>query len=128
MYRENILHPIRDLGQAGDKRASDGCPDSAAAKIPFIRDAAGIKQAMDRPKKTEPKPAPVETKMSFEDMLSKFKKESDEKMSLLKTTYITFYLRLKFVTLGETCLRLKKKPEIYPASHGKLQLIYIKCV
>lgn len=44
-----------------------------------------VKQAMDRPKRTEVKPAPAETKMSFEDMLSKFKKESDEKMSLLKT-------------------------------------------
>lgn len=44
-----------------------------------------VKQAMDRPKKPEPRPVPAETKMSFEDMLSKFKKESDEKMSLLKT-------------------------------------------
>ena len=44
-----------------------------------------VKQAMDRPKKPEFKPAPADTKMSFEDMLSKFKKESDEKMSLLKT-------------------------------------------
>lgn len=44
-----------------------------------------VKQAMDKPKKPEFKPAPAETKMSFEDMLSKFKKESDEKMSMLKT-------------------------------------------
>ena len=44
-----------------------------------------VKQAMDRPAKPEFKTAPAETKMSFEDMLSKFKKESDEKMSFLKT-------------------------------------------
>lgn len=43
-----------------------------------------LKQAKDRPAQPEFKPAPPE-KLSFEDMLSKFKKESDEKMSLLKT-------------------------------------------
>ncbi len=44
-----------------------------------------IKQATEPRRRSEPKPEPAETKMSFEDMLSKFKKESDEKMSLLKT-------------------------------------------
>ena len=87
---QGLVH-ISEISFGYVKEVSDHLKVGDKVKVKILSEGKNgrldlsVKQAMDRPKRPEPKPAPVETKMSFEDMLSKFKKESDEKMSLLKT-------------------------------------------
>lgn len=86
---QGLVH-ISEISFGYVKEVSDHIKVGDAVKVKIIAEGKNgrfdlsIKQAADRPSKPEFKHAQPE-KMSFEDMLSKFKKESDEKMSLLKT-------------------------------------------
>ena len=92
---QGLVH-ISEISFGYVKEVSDHLKVGDKVKVKILAEGKNgrldlsIKQAM--PKQTAPKqpkpeyrPAPADTKMSFEDMLSKFKKESDEKMSFLKT-------------------------------------------
>ena len=87
---QGLVH-ISEISFGYVKEVSDHLKVGDTVKVKILAEGKNgrldlsVKQAMDRPSKPEFKPAPAETKMSFEDMLSKFKKESDEKMSFLKT-------------------------------------------
>lgn len=87
---QGLVH-ISEISTGYVKEVSDHLKVGDVVKVKILSDGKNgrldlsIKKALPKPPKPEFKPAPVETKMSFEDMLSKFKKESDEKMSLLKT-------------------------------------------
>ena len=87
---QGLVH-ISEISFGYVKEVSDHLKVGGTVKVKILpggkngRLDLSVEQAMDRPAKPEFKTAPAETKMSFEDMLSKFKKESDEKMSFLKT-------------------------------------------
>ena len=87
---QGLVH-ISEISFGYVKEVSDHLKVGDSVKVKILAEGKNgrldlsVKQAMDRPAKSEFKPAPADTKMSFEDMLSKFKKESDEKMSYLKT-------------------------------------------
>ena len=87
---QGLVH-ISEISFGYVKEVSDHLKVGDSVKVKILAEGKNgrldlsVKQAMDRPAKHEFRPAPAEAKMSFEDMLSKFKKESDEKMSYLKT-------------------------------------------
>ena len=87
---QGLVH-ISEISFGYVKEVSDHLKVGDTVKVKILSEGKNgrldlsVKQAMEKPQKREFKPAPAETKMSFEDMLSKFKKESDEKMSMLKT-------------------------------------------
>ncbi len=86
---QGLVH-ISEISFGYVKEVSDHLKVGDIVKVKILAEGKNgrldlsVKQALERPAKQEFKPAPPE-KMSFEDMLSKFKKESDEKMSMLKT-------------------------------------------
>ena len=86
---QGLVH-ISEISFGYVKEVSDHLKVGDTVKVKILSEGKNgrldlsVKQATERPAKPEFKPAPPE-KMSFEDMLSKFKKESDEKMSMLKT-------------------------------------------
>ena len=86
---QGLVH-ISEISFGYVKEVSDHLNVGDVVKVKILSEGKNgrldlsLKQANDKPAKPEFKPAPPE-KLSFEDMLSKFKKESDEKMSLLKT-------------------------------------------
>ncbi|MBR5586344.1 MAG: S1 RNA-binding domain-containing protein [Clostridia bacterium] len=87
---QGLVH-ISEISFGYVKEVSDHLKVGDVVKVKILAEGKNgrldlsIKQANARQPKPEFKPAPADTKMSFEDMLSKFKKESDEKMSFLKT-------------------------------------------
>ena len=87
---QGLVH-ISEISFGYVKEVSDHLKVGDAVKVKILAEGKNgrldlsIKQATPKQPKPEYRPAPADTKMSFEDMLSKFKKESDEKMSFLKT-------------------------------------------
>ncbi len=87
---QGLVH-ISEISFGYVKEVSDHLKVGDTVKVKILSEGKNgrldlsVKQATERPAKPAFKSAPAETKMSFEDMLSKFKKESDEKMSMLKT-------------------------------------------
>ena len=86
---QGLVH-ISEISFGYVKEISDHLKVGDTVKVKILAEGKNgrldlsVKQAAEKPAKSEFKSAPPE-KMSFEDMLSKFKKESDEKMSMLKT-------------------------------------------